>query len=111
MRIVWLLLLFAFAVGSVWMLWMLISHPNTSLEPVHTFRYNLSTQRLEYTGADSVAHASYNCSAVLKEDKEALEKAKLLTEDKQFLKAAQIPDESYTDATRDCRCAALHYRF
>lgn len=105
-----LLLLFAFAVGSVWMLWMLISHPNTSWAPAHanTFRYNFSTQRLEYTGIDGVAHASYNCSAVLKEDKEELEKAKLLTEDKQFLKAAQIPDENYTDATRDCRCAALN---
>ncbi|KAG7223420.1 hypothetical protein INR49_015523 [Caranx melampygus] len=78
------------------------SHPNTSWAPAHIFRSNPSTQRLEYTDADGVTDTSYNCSAILQEDKKALEKAKLLTEDKRFRKTVQIPDENYMNATRDC---------
>lgn len=85
----------------------LVSCPKTGRDPTYNLRYSW----LEYTDADGGPEKVCNCSAILQGEREALEQAKLLTISKDFHKSVQIPDEYYINATQDCRCVALNYRF
>lgn len=104
----WLLRLLKLIVvlGSLWML-SLVSRPKTGWDPTYILRYSW----LEYTDADGGPEKVCNCSAILRGEMEALEQAKLLTITKDFHKSVQVPDEYYINATQDCRCVALNYRF
>lgn len=106
MRLLKLLLKLTVVLGSLWMLY-LMSHPKTDLDPTYSLRYSW----LEYTDADGGPEKVCNCTAIMQGEREALKQAKLLTITKDFRKNVRIPDEHYINATRDCRCVALNYRF
>lgn len=76
-------------------------------DPMYTLRYRW----LEYTDADGGPEKVCNCSAILKGDIEALEQTKILKITKDFQKRINIPNEYYINATQDCTCVHLKYRF
>lgn len=85
----------------------LLSRPKTSWDPAYILGYSW----LEYTDADGGPEKVCNCSAILRGEAEALEQAKILSITKDFHESVHIPDEYYTNATLDCRCVALNYKF
>ncbi|XP_073322878.1 beta-1,3-galactosyl-O-glycosyl-glycoprotein beta-1,6-N-acetylglucosaminyltransferase-like [Pagrus major] len=95
--LLWLLRLIV-VLGSLWML-TLLSHTQTSWKPTYSLRYSW----LEYTELDGDPEKMYDCSGILRGEREALEQAKLLTITKTFKNSTQIPDEYYINATKDCR--------
>ncbi|CAJ1068429.1 beta-1%2C3-galactosyl-O-glycosyl-glycoprotein beta-1,6-N-acetylglucosaminyltransferase-like [Xyrichtys novacula] len=83
--------------GSLW-LFLLLRRPKAGWDPTYVFRYNW----LEYTDDDGGPEKVCNCSAILRGEREAVEKAKILAITKDFHKSVLIPDEYYINATHDC---------
>lgn len=102
----WLLMVTA-ALGSLWMFFLLIDLDEEGNLPAYIFRYSW----LEYTYDDSGPEKMCNCTAIMQGEKNALEKAKLLTITKKFKKSVHVPDEYYINATQDCRCVASYHYF
>lgn len=101
-----LLLKLTVVLGSLWILPLLI-RPQTGWDPTYTLRYSW----LEYTDADSSPEKACNCTAIMRGEREAIDQAKILSITKDFRKSVHIPDEYYINATQDCRCVSLNYRF
>ncbi|XP_026199679.1 beta-1,3-galactosyl-O-glycosyl-glycoprotein beta-1,6-N-acetylglucosaminyltransferase [Anabas testudineus] len=103
----WLLLLKGFVVlGSLWLLF-LLNWSKTGRDLTYSFRYN----RLEYTDVDGDPEEECNCYAILKGEREAIEKVKLLTITKDFKKRIHIPNEYYINATEDCTTFKLTRKY
>lgn len=99
----WMLLM---VLGSLLTL-LLVSQIKVGTNPVYMHKYSW----LEYTDSDGGPEKKCNCTAILRRDTEALRQAKLLTITKAFVKAIQIPDEYYINATKDCRYVDLNHKF
>ncbi|XP_061758104.1 beta-1,3-galactosyl-O-glycosyl-glycoprotein beta-1,6-N-acetylglucosaminyltransferase-like [Nerophis ophidion] len=65
--------------------------------------YHLRYGWLDYTDEDENPEKVCDCSAILQGEREALERAKLLTLTNDFRKRVNVPEEFYTNATKDCR--------
>ncbi|CAL8237933.1 unnamed protein product, partial [Merluccius merluccius] len=57
---------------------------------------------LEFTD-DGVPEEAFDCTAILKGDRDELDKAKLLSVTKDFRKKVKVNEEYYVTATQDCR--------
>lgn len=88
-----LLLKIGWVLVSLWML-ILLSRSKAGQNP---FRW------LEYRDDDDMGPEKVcNCSAILRGESDAVDEAKILAITKDFRKSAQISDEYYINATRDC---------
>ncbi|XP_060945121.1 beta-1,3-galactosyl-O-glycosyl-glycoprotein beta-1,6-N-acetylglucosaminyltransferase-like [Limanda limanda] len=101
-----LLLKLTIALGSLSIL-SLLTRSNPVWNPSSVLRYSW----LEHTDSDDSPEKVCNCSAILKGEREALEQAKLLTSNQDFLKSVHIPDEHYMNATEDCSAFKLRRKY
>ncbi|XP_038162391.1 beta-1,3-galactosyl-O-glycosyl-glycoprotein beta-1,6-N-acetylglucosaminyltransferase-like [Cyprinodon tularosa] len=93
-----LLLKLSIALGSVWMLF-LVLQPDIS----PTSELVQSNNWLVYRDYDFGPERVCDCSAIRRGQWEALKQAKLLSITRDFRKSIQVPDEYYINETRDCR--------
>lgn len=106
----WSLLSLVLVTTLVWM-FLGLGPSGMGLDPSNSFSF--THNQLEYSESDGSSEDECDCSAILKGDHDAVEKAKLLTITKGFQKSVKVPDEYYVNATQDCRCGIvlLHYSF
>ncbi|KAM4745076.1 beta-1,3-galactosyl-O-glycosyl-glycoprotein beta-1,6-N-acetylglucosaminyltransferase-like isoform 1-T2 [Anableps anableps] len=93
-----LLLKLSVILGSLWMLFLVLLPES----PMFTGLVHGGSW-LEYKDHDFGPERMCNCSAIQRGNREALERAKLLTITKEFQKNIQISDEYYINETQDCR--------
>ncbi|XP_047446978.1 beta-1,3-galactosyl-O-glycosyl-glycoprotein beta-1,6-N-acetylglucosaminyltransferase-like [Mugil cephalus] len=86
-----LLLKLTCVLGLLLML-LLLCRPKTDQSPAHTLRHE-----------HRAVKQTYNCPAILKGEREALDEAKLLSISKEFRRSTKIPDAYYINATQNCR--------
>lgn len=94
-----LLLLLSLTPGLLWILMQLSEHQYTWIPS----SYILSNSWLSYTDDGGGPESACDCLAILQDDGEEIEKAKLLSLSRSFHKRVQTPDEFYINATQDCR--------
>lgn len=104
-----LLLLLSLATGLLWIFMQLTEQQYAWIPSSYVF----SDSWLHYTDDGGGPESACDCLAILQDDDEEIERAKILSLSRSFRKRVRIPDEFYIKATQDCRfdcgfCSKAH---